>query len=861
MFCCSKNILDAVERRRRNYRAYSEKKPKDDENELVTICDNKVAIVNILRRGNEQTSKLKDGKHYTNKNSSVCKSNVLKYYETNFLKDNYSKGTSLTDMKKGRGEKNADSYRLRKKDDADGMREMYNFSNLNTKHKIKALKETQKQLKDCLKEQQFNIHDDILFLNIYRLTHKKIYSILDKKKKNDHYNCNEIIDMILNGKLHKNSLVKRKSEGRYVHLKDKINELHFLKNMELEYYLKIKKNIPSMKSKQEDNYAKENSLYLQLSEPLLAEKVKSLKKFFISPYNRNIVEIVLMPKQKNCNKIYGHHKIFSNLFITKYISVYFYHIIEKKMEKSNLIQKTGPIHLKIKLKTNYPQAIKTIFRYIYDKNFNLHELDFKLLVTVYMECIHLKIPSIINDVIDAIAEKANFDNIVRVLGLASTFKQIATPLFSDFARIISDSGVYLFARNCHYLIDTETYSYFLSSDNVSVNEMRLFIESIKFIIRKNCDMREQNLIFQNIRFNLLNTEHLYSICRYIKNCFEDVVHSKYDETNFICMRYRHSKIKEINLKDNHKKNFKNINTENKENIELEKSNDENINEMTKVERTSLNLSFCEEIKNLNEFYKIINKEAFEPPYISKKKKEISIKELTICMNNIYNILLDNIFQKMSNREVKERCKIWYENKNFQCVNDFTNENYSFQLIKKKCNVEKYTFTYGDERLINECKLIYQIAKSKDSNISIGIILKTKELNSLVNQQNCKISKTLIECNDHLVIYFDFFVNDFYACNIDNSNLKLVNRTKLNIHAHENKLIDGDIINYTISVINQVLKIDIIILPKNISFAYSFPILKPTIFLGHVIKKPFIFVKPFFILKDSLDSISIPTIKF
>ncbi|EUD67588.1 hypothetical protein C922_01773 [Plasmodium inui San Antonio 1] len=869
MFCCSKNILDTVEKRK-DYLMYAGKETNDERNELISIYGNEVSLVDILRRGNEPTSKEKSGT--VKRIPSVCKSNVLQYYEAKFLKGKSAKGASLTDIKKNEEarEKKTDTrkshYDKYNEDLIQDKHQADEFTHLSTKHKFKALKEIQRQLKNCVKDQEFSFHDDILFLNIYRLTHKKIYSLLDRKEKNvDYYNCNEVLDMILNGKLHKHSLIKRKSEEQYVYLKEKIREIHFLKNIELQYYLKVKKNIPSMKPKFEENYTKENTLFLEFSEALLAEKVKSLKRFFVSPYCKNVVEIVLIPKKKNWNRSYGHHKIFADLFVTKHISVYFYHIIEKKMEKNNLAQKTGPIQLRIKLKTNYPQAVKTIFRYIYDKNLNLDELDFKLLVTVYMECLNLKIASIMDDVIEVISQKATFDNIIGVLGLASSFGQIASPLFNDFARIISDSGGYLFARNYHYLLDSETYSHLLSSDNVVLNEMRLFIESVKFIIKKNCDMREQNLIFQNIRFNLLSTEHLYEIHHYIKNCFEDIINNKYDETNFICMRYRPSKlsIKGECSNNDHMEPSNEANSESKEGDQGDKSDDVKTKEEVTPVRKPPNLSFSEEIKHLNEFYKIVNKEAFEPPYISKKKKELlPIKGITICMKNIYNILLDHIFQKMGNqKEIKERCRLWKDNENFLCVNDFTMEKYSFQLIKKKESTHKDAFTHGDERLISECRLVYQIVQSKESNISIGVMLKKKELNNLSTQQNCKIPGALLECSHPLVIYFDFFVNDFYVCNVDNSSSTLLNRRKLNIHAHENKLQNGDIIIYSVAVINQALKIDITILPKDISFSFSFALLKLTIWGGQVIKKPFIHVTPFFALKDALDSISVPIVKF
>ncbi|SCO93773.1 conserved Plasmodium protein, unknown function [Plasmodium malariae] len=913
MFCCSKNILDSADqRRRKSYAAYNPREQKDDGNELITIHNKKISTVNILKKGSELTSKLKGEENNTVKKYPVGKSNVLKYYEKNILKDKNSKSVICTDFKKEGNNNNYDSYRLNKdkneRDSCKGIGAPCDFSKLNTRNKIKVLNEIQSQINDCLKEEDFSIHDDIIFLNIFRLTHKKIYSLLDRgKKKPGCYNCNDILEMVLNGSLHKNSLIKRKSDSKYVQLKEKMNEIHFLKNLELQYYLKIKKYKPSVKSKFEETYTKENIMFLELSESLLAEKVKSLKKFLVSPFDKNIVEILLIPKQKRCNKFYGYKKVISNLFITKYISVYFYHIIEKKIEKYNIMRKTGPIHITIKLKTNYPQAIQTIFRYIYDKSFNLNDLDFKLLVTVYIECIHLKIISIIDDVINAINEKAYFDNIVKVLDLSSIFKE--TPLFKDFARIISDSGVYIFARNYHYLLDAEIYSHLLSFDNIMINEMKIFIESIKFIIKNNCDMREQCLIFRSIRFNLLNNEQLYNIQNYIKNCFEDIIHNKYDATNFICIRYQHSNIEHIDLNDDGKKSSKELETRNtgsegvqeekekgkeekgEEKKEGEKKDKEKKNGITIIEERP-NIPFSEEIKNLNEFYKIINKEAFEPPYISTSKKEISLKRLTKCINNIYNILFDNVFKKMLNKEQKkERCKAWNENKDFKCVYDFKNGNYSFQLIKKKQKVERYSFTYGDERLVNECKLFFQITKTKGSNICIGIVLKTKELNvwnnSNINNNNnnksnssngssnsnnnnnrninninanSKALNVLMEHSENLVIYFDFFVNDFYACNIDKDNSTFVNKTKLNLYAHENKITNEDIVNYNILVINQTLNIDIVILPKN-SFSFSFAFLRPTIFLGDVIKKPFIHIKPFFILKDSLDSISIPSIIF
>lgn len=385
--------------------------------------------------------------------------------------------------------------------------------------------------------------------------------------------------------------------------------------------------------------------------------------------------------------------------------------------------------------------------------------------------------------------------------------------------------------------------------------MRIFIEVIKFIIKNNCNLEEQEIIFKNVRFGLLSHENLYNMHKYIKNSFDDIIHNKYDGTNFICMRYESNKARK--KYDEEEIKFDDLKCQK----EINEKKDNDVDIITDEKNDSFNTCFSEEIKNLNEFYKIINMEAFEPPYIEKKNINISLKNVTKCINNIYSILFDNIFKKLLNKdEVKERYKPWNENQFFQCVNNLDNENYSFQLIKKKTKVDKYSFTYGDERLIHECRYCFKIIKSKNSNISIGVILKVGELN-MSNHTNFKIPKILIEGNDELAIYFDFFVNDFYVCNInENDDSKLLNKTKLNIHAHENKLTDNDIINYNIAVINQILNIDIIILPKNITFKYSFPILKPITYLGEIIKMPFINIKPFFIFKDSLDSIIMPSAK-
>lgn len=71
-------------------------------------------------------------------------------------------------------------------------------------------------------------------------------------------------------------------------------------------------------------------------------------------------------------------------------------------------------------------------------------------------------------------------------------------------------------------------------------------------------MKEQKQVFENIRFNLLNNEHIYEIQQYIKNCFKDIMHNKYDRSNFICMRY--NKPKEKNEYDNtQKKTDNNLN--------------------------------------------------------------------------------------------------------------------------------------------------------------------------------------------------------------------------------------------------------------------------------------------------------------
>ncbi|SOV81220.1 conserved Plasmodium protein, unknown function [Plasmodium sp. gorilla clade G3] len=858
MACCSRNIINTVNGRRRS-NIMSERKNecgKDDVNEIITICNNKVSVVNILKKGNEQMKKIK-GQNENFRKSIPSKANLLKYYEANFLKDKKNRNNNNNTLMANKNQKDR-KRQINKLDEQDSNNEELIakevFSKLKTKEKLQVLDEVEKQLKEFMKDEKFNMHNDIIFLNIYSLTHKRIYSILNKKNnKEEYYSCNEILEMILKGDLHKNCFIKRKSDSQYFTLKEKISEIHFLKYLELQYYLKKQKKEHHMKSKLENNFDKENILYLKFSESLLGEKVKSIRNFLISPYDKDVVEIILIPKHKNFDKFSGYHKIVSNLFITKYISVYFYHIIEKKIEKYNLIKKNGPIYIKMKLKTNYPLAIQTIFRYIFDKTFKLHDLDFKLLVTVYIECIHFKIYSIINDITNAISEKANFNNIIQVLNMSSTFKE--TPIFNDFARIISDSAFYLFASDYHYLLHVEIYSFFLSLDNIMINEMRIFIESIKFIIVNNCHMKEQKDIFENIRFNLLNNEHIYEIQQYIKNCFKDIMHNKYDRSNFICMRY--NKPKKKNDFDNIQNKSDNNLNEVSENKLVASAN----KEIPNIKKC--NLSFLKEIKKLNKVYKNINNESFEPPnWNNAVKKEISNKKLTECMNNIYNILFDNLFKKILNKEIKHRYNIWNENKDFECVNNFTNENYSIQLIKRKSKEQKYAFTYGDERLINECKLFFEIIKCKNSNLSIGFILKSNELyNSKQQQDYSKISNILTECNDHLVIYFDFFVNDFYVCNINYKNSTLINKTKLNIYAHENKITDKNMIEYSISVINHTLNLDIKILPNNIRFNYSLSILKPKTLLGDIIKKPFINIKPFFMLKDSYDSICIPCIKF
>ncbi|CRG95000.1 conserved Plasmodium protein, unknown function [Plasmodium gallinaceum] len=864
MICCSKSIIHSVDTRKRNDLGAIEKKEKsekkdirlDDGNELITIYDNKVSLVNIVKKASENALKLQEEKKDLIKKPFTSKSNILKYYENKFLKKKNNENTIYLNRKKEH-EKKKETEKLSKNEDEDKnkenltneLQEVKDFSKLKTKSKYNILNEVEKKLKQLIKDEKINIHNDILFLNIYALTHKKIYSILDKKKKNKgYYSCNEILEMILKGKLNKNSLIKRKSDVHYYQLKQKISEIYFLKQLELQYYLKIKRNEHSLESKELKKYInQENITFLELSETLLAEKVKSLKNFLIAPYDKNIVEIILIPKQKNCDNFYGYHKIISNLFITKYISVFFYHVIEKKVENYNLKKKNGPIYIKMKLKTDYPEAIQTIFRYIYYKNINLYNLDFKLLVTMYMECINLKIISIINDIIDAINEKANFENIVKVLHFSSVYKE--TNIFKDFTRIISDSGFYLFSGKYHYLLDTELYIYILSLDNIMINEIRIFIESIKYIIKNNCDAKQQNLIFQNIRFNVLNNEYLYSIQQYIKNCFEEILENKCNSSNFIYVGYHSQNDKRImvNSKTNSEDSYVDI---------QDKDQLHDKNEI--INNNTSNLPISEEIKTINELYKSINKESFEPPNFTKEKKEISNKKFIECMNNVYNILFDNIFKKILNKEIKKRCDPWKENKEFNCVNNFTNQKYSFYLQKKKNKMEKYAFTYGDERLISECKLFFQIIQTKNSNVSIGIILRTNELNFL-NEKHSKIPSFLIQYHEHLVIYFDFFVNDFYVCNIDNDNLTLINKTKLNIYSDENKITNEDTINYEISVINEALHFHIIILPKNISFTSSFAFLKP-IFVGDIIKKPFIHIKPFFILKDSLDSIAIPAMK-
>ncbi|SCM12816.1 conserved Plasmodium protein, unknown function [Plasmodium chabaudi adami] len=851
MPCCSKK-KDITTQRKTDLN-YKEK----NDNEVVAICDNQASIINIIKKGNEYNSELNNKNGSTIKKEVVKKSNLLKYYEKNVLKG-YSKIKSYEDVekkisalklkneiKKDVAKDVAKDVSVDQNEDTKEKGKLEEFSKLNPENKSKVLNEIEKQVNEHKKYEVSNIHDELAFLNIYKLTHKKIYSVLDQETKHvDYYNCNEVLEMVLNNKLHKNSLIKTKTEDQYVYLEDKIKEIQFLKNFELQYYLKIKNKQFSMKSEYEKEYIKSDTIFLELSESLLAEKIKSLKNFVISPYDKNVVEIILIPNKKNSENFSGYHRIFSNLFITKYISSYFYHIIEKKIEKHHLMKKTNNIHIRMKLKTDYPQAIKNIFKYIYDKNFRLQDLDFKLLITIYIECKNFKIVGIIDDVINTIREKTNFENIIKILEIFPIFKE--TEMIRDFSRILSDSWYQIFSENYHYLLDAETFSHFISLDNIMINEMRIFIEVIKFIIKNNCNLEEQEIIFKNVRFSLLSHENLYNMHQYIKNSFDDIIHNKYDGTNFICMRYENEKIKIDDLKCPKEINEK-------------KDND---NGMVGDEKNdSFNVSLYEEVKNLNEFYKIINMEAFEPPYVEKKNVNISLKNVTKSINNIYSILFDNIFKKLLNKnEVKERYKPWNENKHFQCINNLASENYSFQLVKKKGKVDKYSYTYGDERLIHECKYCFKIIKSKNSNISIGVILKVGELN-MSNHTNFKIPKILTEGNEELAIYFDFFVNDFYVCNInENDDSKLLNKTKLNIHAHENKLTENDIIHYNISVINQILNIDITILPKNITFKYSFPILQPTTYLGEIIKMPFINIKPFYIFKDSLDSILMPSVK-
>ncbi|CAD2101672.1 conserved Plasmodium protein, unknown function [Plasmodium vinckei lentum] len=861
MPCCSKKKKD-ITTQRKDYLNYKEK----DDNEVVAICDNQASIINIIKKGNECNSELNNKKGSTIKKEVVKKSNLLNYYEKSVLKG-YSKIKSCEDVEKKINDlklKNEIKKEVPKEKDMHGdqngdTKEKYKleeFSKLNPENKSKVLNEIEKQINEHKKHEISNVHDELAFLSIYKLTHKKIYAILDQERKHvDYYNCNEVLEMVLNNKLHKHSLIKTKTEDQYAYLENKIKEIQFLKNFELQYYLKIKNKRFSMKSEYEKEYSKNDAMFLELNESLLAEKIKSLKNFVISPYDKNVVEIILIPNKKNSENFGGYHRIFSNLFITKYISSYFYHIIEKKIEKHNLMKKTNNIHIRMKLKTNYPQAIKNIFKYIYDKHFRLQDLDFKLLITIYIECKKFKIVGIIDDVINTIREKTNFENILKILEISPIFKE--TEMIRDFSRILSDSWYLIFSENYHYLLDAETFSHFISFDNIMINEMRIFIEVIKFIIKNNCNLEEQEIIFKNVRFSLLSHENLYNMQKYIKNSFDDIIHNKYDGTNFICMRYEHEKIKNKYGDNDSEIKFDGL----KSQKEINEKKDNDVGIISDEKNDSFNASLYEEVKNLNEFYKIINMEAFEPPFIEKKNVNISLKNVTKCINNIYSILFDNIFKKLLNKdEVKERHKPWNENKHFQCVNNLASENYSFQLVKKKSKVDKYSFTYGDERLINECRYCFKIIKSKNSNISIGAILKVGELN-MSNHTNFKIPKILTEGHKELAIYFDFFVNDFYVCNInENDNSKLLNKTKLNIHAHENKLTENDIINYNISVINQILNIDITILPKNITFKYSFPILQPTTYLGEIIKMPFINIKPFFIFKDSLDSILMPSVK-
>ncbi|ETW57645.1 hypothetical protein PFUGPA_00338 [Plasmodium falciparum Palo Alto/Uganda] len=188
---CSRNIINRVNTKRRSNILSDRKNEygKDDVNELITICDNKVSVVNILKKGNEQMTKIK-GQNENIRKSFPSKSNILKYYEANFLKDKKNRNNNNSTLIENKNQKDK-KRQINKLGEQDSNNEELTskevFSKLKTKEKLQVLDEVEKQLKEFMKDEKFNMHNDIIFLNIYSLTHKRIYSILNKKNnKEDH---------------------------------------------------------------------------------------------------------------------------------------------------------------------------------------------------------------------------------------------------------------------------------------------------------------------------------------------------------------------------------------------------------------------------------------------------------------------------------------------------------------------------------------------------------------------------------------------------------------------------------------------------------------------------------------------------
>lgn len=762
------------------------------------------------------------------------------------------------------------------------------------------LRELKKKFNEIIHDEKNEIHNDILFLNMYALTHKKIYSIGDKKgKTKKYYSCNEILEMIINEQLTMNSSIKRKNDPHYYALKHKMGELYFLKQLEMYYYMGSKKNryISRIEKEIEKEVRKENVSFFGLDDSILYDKISFLKQYFKSPYSKNLAEIKLIPLQKEIQDFDGNHKLITDLFVTKHISVYFYHVIEKKMNQFIAKRNAGPLYIKIKLKTDYPEALEAIFEYIFNDNFNLRNLEFPLLVTMYIECIRLKIHCVLNQIIQVISEKSNFENIVRILPLSLIFNEV--PIFKDFIRILADSSHFLFLKKYHYNMNLDLFIYLLSLDNLMISEMKIFIESIHYITYNKCDINEQNFIFQNIRFSNLKEKYLLSIQKYLKKCFENILDNKPDHTNLICLEGKKgTKPNPIMLDKNLNKETKEENTETatqteRTKIEYDKihnvfkwkyykkdvANDTNTNQMEtqkpqyrKNENNEMGLfekdkqkyeQFFKDVKDINKFYRNINADTMESLTNikckkEKSKKDISCKKITTYFNNIYNILFDETFKKIFQEESKRRCAPWYENEYLQTIDDGVNQAYYFQLIRKETKKEWRSFTYGDSRFINECKWLFKITNSKMSNVCIGFVLNTNELKKPNDLKNT-IPNKLIQNYKNLVIYLDFAVNDFFACTISDT-YALINTTRLFVTSSTTFVETNDLVTYKISVIQDILTIHVEIVPKNITLMASFPILQPRVFIGDVLRKPFIDIKPFFILQNFNDSIAIPVIE-